>query len=79
MTRDKVLHFLVNLALSLTGFISYWLAVGLCVGASFGKEVGDALAKGASWDWKDSAWDLLADALGMGTGLLVVFLIRRFG
>lgn len=77
MTRDKVLHFLVNLALSLTGFISYWLALGLCVGASFGKEVGDALAKGASWDRKDSAKDLLADALGMGTGLLVVFLIRR--
>ena len=79
MTRDKVLHFLVNLALSLTGLISYWLALGLCVGASFGKEVGDAMAKKDKWDWKDSAWDLLADALGMGTGLLVVFLIRRFG
>ena len=79
MTRDKVLHFLVNLALSLTGLISYWLALGLCVGASFGKEVGDAMAKKDKWDWKDSAWDLLADALGMGIGLLAVLLIRRFG
>lgn len=77
MKKDKVLHFLVNLLLSMSAFISYPLAVGLCVGASFGKEVGDALAKRSAWDWKDSAWDLLADALGMGTGLLIVFLIRR--
>lgn len=75
--KDKIYHFLVNAALALTGFISYWLALGLCVGASFGKEVGDAMAKGASWDWKDSAKDLLADALGMGAGMLIVYLVRK--
>ena len=44
--KDKVLHFSVNCALALAGVVSYWLAVGLCVGASIGKEVGDKLLMG---------------------------------
>lgn len=47
--KDKVLHFLVNLALAMTGFFDYWLAVGLCVGASLGKEYGDSKATGNHW------------------------------
>ena len=71
--KDKVLHFLVNLALAMTGFFDYWLAVGLCVGASLGKEYGDSKASGNVWSWTD----ILADMLGMGTGLLIVWAIRR--
>lgn len=74
--KDKALHFLVNLGLALTGVFSLPLAVGLCVGASIGKEVGDKLAKGDSWDWKDSALDLVADGLGLGAGLLISWGIR---
>lgn len=71
--KDKVLHFLVNLCLAMTGFFDYWLAVGLCIGASFGKEYGDSKAIGNIWSWAD----ILADMLGMGTGLLIVWAIRR--
>jgi len=71
--KDKVLHFGVNLVLAMTGFISYWLALGLCVGASCGKEYGDSKALGNKWDW----WDIVADMVGMGVGLLIVFLIKR--
>ena len=71
--KDKVLHFLVNLALAMTGFFDYWLAVGLCVGASLGKEYGDSKASGNVWSWTD----ILADMLGMGTGLLIVWAIGR--
>lgn len=42
--EDKAWHFVVNFALAMSGFISYWLAVGLCVGASLGKEYGDSKA-----------------------------------
>ena len=75
--KDKVLHFGVNLVLAMTGFISYWLAIGLCVGASCGKEFGDAMATRPNWNWKDSLKDLIADMLGMGLGLLIVILIKR--
>lgn len=70
--KDKWLHFLVNVGLALTGFVSYWLAIGLCVGASCGKEYGDSQATGNYWSWKD----LIADALGMAVGLLIVWLVR---
>ena len=74
--KDKIYHFSVNLALALSGILSYPLAIGLCIGASAGKEVGDKLAKGSSWGWKDSALDLVADALGMCAGLLISWGIR---
>lgn len=75
--KDKIYHFVVNFVLSVTAFFSYAFAVGLCIGASFGKEAGDALAKWPNWDWKDSLYDLLADVLGMWLGLLIVYTIRR--
>lgn len=74
--KDKILHCVVNFALALTGVVSYWLAIGLCAGASIGKEVGDKMAKGSAWDWKDSALDLVADLIGMGFGLLIVFAVK---
>lgn len=77
--KDKILHFLVNFVLALVGLFSYPLAIGLCVGASIGKEVGDALAKGSSWDKRDSALDLLADLLGMAAGLFLAWAIRKIG
>lgn len=73
---DKLYHLSVNVGLALTGFISYPFALGLCIGASFGKEVGDKLAKGKDWRWQDSAGDLIADAIGMGIGLVVVMIFR---
>mgnify|MGYP003571450162 CR=1 FL=1 len=70
--KDKALHFVVNFALALSGFISYWLPVGLCIGASVGKEYGDSKASGNKWSWGD----IVADMLGMGCGLCVVWGIR---
>ena len=74
---DKVYHFLVNLALGFTALFSLPFAIGVCLGASVGKEVGDALAKGSAWDKKDSAIDLIADALGATIGIVAGCWIRR--
>lgn len=70
--KDKVLHFLANFVMAMTGFFNCWLAIGLCVGASLGKEYGDSKTTGNHWCW----WDILADALGMTAGLLLVWGIR---
>lgn len=77
MGKDKVFHFIVELALGLTALLSYPFAIGIAIGAGIGKEVGDYLAKGSSWDWKDSAKDLVADALGAGLGIFIAWLLRR--
>ena len=69
---DKVLHFGVNFIMALTAVFSYTFAVGLCIGASFGKEYGDSKASGNSWSWAD----IVADMLGMAAGLVVAYLIR---
>ncbi len=69
---DKIAHFAVNFILAMTGFFRVWLAVGLCIGASIGKEYGDMNAKGNKWSWVD----ILADFLGMALGLGIVFLIK---
>ena len=70
--KDKILHFGVNFVMALSAVLSYPFAVGICIGASFGKEYGDSKASGNSWSWADIA----ADMLGMAAGLLVSFLIR---
>ena len=76
MEKDKIAHFVVSVALGLTALASLLFALGICIGAGIGKEVGDYLAKGSSWDWKDSALDLLADALGAGLGICIALLVR---
>lgn len=72
---DKLKHCLVNLLVMLiAGSINIWLgiglAVGLSVGLSVGKEYGDSKAPGNKWDW----YDILADAIGIVTGLLLVLI-----
>lgn len=70
---DKVYHFLVNLGLGLFCIWDYGLGIGLSVGASLGKEYGDSKASGNKWSW----WDILADVLGLGVGLLLSLIIRK--
>lgn len=72
IAKDKILHFFVNMGLAMTGFLSYWFAAGLCIGASVGKEYGDSKAYQNHWDWMD----IVADMLGMAAGLLIVWGIR---
>ena len=78
--RDKAWHAFVNFVLAaVAGIFSYPLAFGLCIGASIGKEVGDALAKGKDWDKKDSFFDLIADAFGAMAGIVIAWTIRNIG
>ncbi len=73
--KDKILHFGVNFVLALSAFLSWQFAIGICLGVSVGKEYGDSKASGNKWDWMD----IVADLLGMGAGLGVVFLIKLIG
>mgnify|MGYP007065044234 CR=1 FL=1 len=69
--KDKLLHFIVNLIVVLSiGWINLPLAIGLAVGLSVGKEYGDSKAQGNKWDW----YDILADAIGIVIGLLLVLI-----
>ncbi len=70
---DKIYHALVNLVLALTGFVSIPFALGLCLGASLGKEYGDSKATGNHWDWLD----IVADLIGMTFGILFVIVIKQ--
>lgn len=68
---DKLKHCLVNLLVMLiAGSINIWLGIGLAVGLSLGKEYGDSKAPGNKWDW----YDILTDAIGIVTGLLLVLI-----
>ena len=68
---DKLKHCLVNLLVMLiAGSINIWLGIGLAVGLSLGKEYGDSKAPCNKWDW----YDILADAIGIVTGLLLVLI-----
>jgi len=70
--NDKLAHYLVNLAISMVGFLSVPLAVGLSIGASLGKEYGDSKATGNHWCW----YDILADLGGLATGLLLILIVK---
>ena len=71
VNKDKLLHFIVNLIVVLSiGWINLPLAIGLAVGLSVGKEYGDSKAPGNKWDW----YDILADAIGIVIGLLLVLI-----
>lgn len=61
---DKVQHFGACLIATL---FSWWFAFGLAIG----KEYGDYNNPNSGWSW----WDLIADALGIGTGLLIKLLL----
>ena len=70
--NDKLAHYLVNLAISMVGFLSVPLAVGLSIGASLGKEYRDSKATGNHWCW----YDILADLGGLATGLLLILIVK---
>jgi hypothetical protein len=57
---DKVLHFGACFVLSL-----YQWDVALA--AAIAKEYGDYNNPNSGWSW----WDIVADALGIGTGLII--------
>lgn len=69
--KDKLLHFIVNLVVVLSiGWINLPLAIGLAVGLSLSKEYGDSKAPGNKWDW----YNILADAIGIVIGLILVLI-----
>lgn len=69
--KDKLIRFIINLIVILSiGWINLPLAIGLAVGLSVGKEYGDSKAPGNKWDW----YDILADAIGIVIGLLLVLI-----
>lgn len=65
--EDYILHFGVCFLFSLLGTYGAVLSLGL----SLGKEMGDKANPNSGWSW----WDLLADGLGIVTGLIVYFLV----
>lgn len=68
---DKLKHCLVNLlAMLIAGSINIWLGIGLAVGLSVGKEYGDSKTPGNKWD----RYDILADAIGIVIGLILVLI-----
>lgn len=79
---DKVLHFLCCLGITIgvwgiltpvTNFETALTAgVWAAVGASLGKEYGDSQAKNNYWSWGD----IVADCIGIVTGVGVAYLIR---
>ena len=71
--KDKLMHAGVNFGLALFCIWDYGLGIGLCIGASLGKVYGDSKSTGNHWCW----WDLLADAIGMGLGILASWVIRK--
>ena len=79
---DKLLHFLCCLAIvlgvcgmvSITSDFNTALIAGVwaATGAAAGKEYGDSQAKNNYWSWGD----ILADVLGIITGVGVLLLIK---
>lgn len=46
-------------------------AAGAGLGAGFGKEYGDLIAKDNTWDWKD----IIADIIGVAVAILILLII----
>lgn len=68
---DKLKHCLANLlVMFIVGSFNIWLGLGLAIGLSVGKEYGDSLVEGNKWDW----YDILADAIGLVIGLILVLI-----
>lgn len=79
---DKLYHFTACLLITLvwgvitcitTSAIAPILisAVGAGLGAGFGKEYGDLVAKDNTWDWKD----IIADIIGVAVAILILLII----
>lgn len=66
--KDKLGHVLVNTIIVLVfGLGDIWAAVGLALAASIVKEGYDFVTPGRSCN----PWDLVADGVGIGLGLLI--------
>lgn len=79
---DKLCHFAACLLISLIwGAITCVTnptvgamlisAAGAGLGAGFGKEYGDLVAKDNTWDWKD----IIADVIGVAVAVLILLII----
>lgn len=79
---DKLYHFAACLLITLfwgavtcitTSAIGPILigAAGAGLGAGFGKEYGDLVAKDNTWDWKD----IIADIIGVAVAVLILLVI----
>ena len=79
---DKLCHFAACLLISLfwgaitcvsTPTVGAMLisAAGAGLGAGFGKEYGDLVAKDNTWDWKD----IIADVIGVAVAVLILLVI----
>lgn len=83
IAKDKILHFtacmLATILLAATAWLvttslreGCYIGVAFAAGLAMGKEFGDKQAAGNHWCW----WDLLADALGIAAGVLVLLLLN---
>lgn len=79
---DKLYHFAACLLITLfwgaitcvaTSAVAPILisAAGAGIGAGFGKEYGDLMAKDNTWDWKD----IIADVIGVAVAVLLLLII----
>lgn len=77
ITKDKKLHFTCCMLIALVvtfilGTMSNWYVGAMAglltaMGTGVGKEYGDAKSPNNKWDW----YDILADALGALTGVII--------
>ena len=66
---DKQLHFICSfIPTVVVGIFSPFLGVAFALGLGIGKEVGDAMSPYNKWSWGD----VIADIVGILTGLLIV-------
>ena len=79
---DKLCHFAACLLITLIWGALTWAitptvgavlisAAGAGLGAGFGKEYGDLVAKDNTWDWKD----IIADVVGVAIAVLILLII----
>lgn len=69
---DKLLHALCNMVIVLAlSDVNIWVAFGVAVVASIGKEVVDQI-RYKGWSW----FDLLADEIGMAIALVWVIVFK---
>lgn len=66
---DKQLHFICSfIPAVVVGIFSPSLGAAFALGLGIGKEVGDAMSPHSKWSWGD----IIADIVGILTGLLIV-------
>ena len=69
--QDLIYHFVLCFALT---FIGGYYGAAFAAGWGVGKEHGDSNSPTNKWDW----WDIVADGLGILSGLVIRCLIVRY-